>query len=235
MITVGLAGVTTIVVVKTRADLGQWHGLGLSFVDWAQVVGALAAVIGVIGVGLAFGQIRQGAAGIRAQLLTKLNEEWRSQQLYDGNRYLLGLGRNWKRTGGAADALALEWVRARASTSNRRWSHQNRSEEWNHRRLVAQYLRHAGYLLSERRITPDDVFSAIPETGRLLEVLIPLENAVIAYYDQGAVTARSAPWDVTARKWELDYLFAQYEKWFAKNELKRFGPHPQLPTATFTD
>jgi hypothetical protein len=95
--------------------------------------------------------------------------------------------------------LGKDWVKKRAYATDERLK-----REWNYRRLVAQYVRHTGYLLAKGYLEPDDVFSVNPEAGRLLEVILPIENAVIELFNP--MTRSTATAGQVARELELDYL-----------------------------
>lgn len=189
-----------------------------------------------IGLGLipAFRQVRSGIAAVQAQqrdtkaeLLMQFNSEWRSESLYEGTVYLHGLRDSWSTTGGRVSQLAKDWVKERVYATDEKFK-----REWNYRRQVSQYLRHTGYLLAKGYLEADDVFSVNPEAGRLLEVILPIENVVIELF--APMARNTAVAGEVARKWELDYLLEQYNAWHADNVDKRFGPHPTIPKETYT-
>jgi hypothetical protein len=197
--------------------------------EWIAGLSTLALVLGLIP---AFREVRSGIEAVQAQqrdtkaeLLMQFNSEW--QSLYEGTVYLHGLRDSWSTTGGNLSQLAGDWVKERAYATDEKLK-----REWNYMRLVAQYLRHTGYLLAKGYLEPDDVFSVNPEAGRLLEVILPIENAVIELFNPMARNTATA--GQVARKWELDYLLKQYAAWHADNAATRFGPHPIIPMKSYS-
>jgi cbb3-type cytochrome oxidase subunit 3 len=209
---------------------------GSSIQTVSAVVTAVSTFFLLGGVWMAFRQARQASRAIKADLLLRFNTEWRDERLYEAVTYLHRVRREWVMRGGHASDLAREWVDTNVSPSddpnNGEGWEEGRKQNWMHRRLVAQYMRHVAYLLIKDYLSPDDVFSTNPEAGRLLQVLIPLENAVIERYQDN--DRRSGEnWDLVARKWELEELFRRYIEWFGENEGRSFGKHRSMPTIHF--
>lgn len=202
----------------------------------ADVVTATATVVLLAGLWVTFQQVRTGVDAVasqqratKAELLTHFNAEWRSPAMYESSKYILQLSQAWERQGGSASGLAEGWTQ----------KHFNAREdperaEMTHRRQVSQFLRHAGYLLKKQYLDPDDVFSVAPETGRMLSVIIPIENAIMAMAMQREEVASAGhTGQHLARKYELDLLLSFHEEWRGTQGHSRFGMHPRLPVTDF--
>lgn len=210
--------------------------MDLTLVQWGSVaewIAALATVAFLGGLWLAYREVQGGVKAVRAQqratqaeLLMQFNTEWRTSELYESTLYIHRLRDTWTAGGGSLSELARSWVDEHVDATSGQLK-----TEWDHRRRLAQFLRHTGYLLIHGYLEPDDVFSVNPEAGRFLEVLIPIENAIIERF--GALNARSLTKSVVARKWELDRLWELYEVWSATNAERNFGPHPRLPVEEY--
>ncbi|MCV6608581.1 MAG: hypothetical protein OIF32_10235, partial [Campylobacterales bacterium] len=88
-----------------------------------------------------------------------------------------------------------------------------KTTEWNHRRLASQVLSQAGTMMLKGHITRDDFFEIIPEAGRILAVLIPIEEEIRLKYSEGS---KIADWDIPFGKNNLENLLIAYEEWFKK-------------------
>lgn len=200
--------------------------------DWAAWITAAATVVTALGVAIGMQQVRVSARASRAQMLLHFNDKWRDPDLYESVRYIHNLRREWMTRGGRLSDLAAEWVETnRPSVEASRPSDARPNKAWFHRREAAQYLRHVGYLLRHGYLSADDVFSTFPEARRVLEVLLPLENAIIdAFPDPSNPTGL---WDRTAKKWELEDLARRYEIWFKRKGHHNFGKHTTHLTESY--
>jgi hypothetical protein len=229
--------VLVLTIYAVVATIGWWNAAQPAAIVWGNVaewVAGLSTLALVIGLIPAFREVRSGVDAVRAQqrdtkaeLLMQFNSEWRSKSLYEAIMYLHGLRDSWATTGGSVSQLAKDWVKGRVHATDERLK-----REWGYRRQVAQYLRHTGYLLANGYLEVDDVFSVNAEAGRLLEVILPIENAVMEFF--GSLAHNTSVAGEFARKWELDYLLEQYRTWYADNLDRRFGPHPIIPKELYT-
>jgi hypothetical protein len=170
------------------ASIGWWNSARPAATVWwtvAEWIAGLSTLALVLGLIPAFREVRSGREAVQAQqrdtkaeLLMQFNSEWRSESLYEGTVYLHGLRDSGSTTDGNLSQLAQGWVKERVFATDERLK-----REWSYRRQVAQYLRHTGYLLAKGYLEADDVFSVNPEAGRLLEVILPIENAVIEFFN----------------------------------------------------
>jgi hypothetical protein len=192
--------------------------------NWITAAATLVVAGGVV---FAYWQVRVSAKASRAQLLLHFNTMWDSAELYEATSYVHGLRTRWLDSGRSFEDLAHDWVERRApSHSQRSWRHRQERREWLLRRRVSQYMRHAGYMLEKKYLKADDVFSTNPEVGKLLQVILPLENAVIDYYASDRTP--TADWDRMAKKRELDTVGKVYQRWVKKKGERSFGRH-ELP------
>jgi hypothetical protein len=229
--------VVFLILGMTITSVGWYLELRPLDIVWgnvAEVATAITSALFLLGLIPAFLTVRSGVGAVRAEqratqagLLMHFNNEWRTDTLYESTVFVHRLRDKWSERGGDLNALADAWVQERIDAP----ADSVLSIEWNHRRRVAQFLRHTGYLLVNDYLEPDDVFSVNPEAKRLLEIIIPIENAVINHYS--SLNRQTATdWKV-ARKWELDRLLEIYDVWFAEKSSDRFGPHPTIPVASY--
>jgi hypothetical protein len=190
--------------------------MGMSAWDFIDGITELSKVAVILGFFIGLRQLRLNTRTSKAHLLVHFNEQWRSEEIYTSVCYMHELRRSWMRQGGKLEELARDWVDQNAPGSTT-------TADWLHRRCIAQYLRHVGFLLVNKHLTADDVFSTFPEARRVLETLIPIENAIADHFPRPKNP--SGPWDRSAIKWELDEIIKAYDKWYRKEGKKLFTPH----------
>jgi hypothetical protein len=106
---------------------------------------------------------------------------------------------------------AENWVKGHLNQEN-----QKLKEESNSRRKLAQFLSKMGLMAISGYIEWDDLFGVIPEMGRYLTVLIPIEVAIVQQW-RPQETERIADWDVPVAKWEFTRILGEYKKSHKKN------------------
>lgn len=184
---------------------------------WSGITAVSSALL-VIGLFIAFLQLRTAGRSIKAQVLMKLAEDWRSFEIYDAIMYVNRLRTNWRTsTIETWMDLATQWVfehRGKDADSADPAEAQL-GKEWRLRRTASQFLGKMGGLMKQGYLKPDDLFRVIPEMGRLLVVLIPIEVAILEYWSK-AEGAPIAEWDAPVGKWEFRDLYREYLKWYSK-------------------
>jgi hypothetical protein len=187
--------------------------------DIFSAVTAASSALLVFGLFIAFFQLRTAGRSIKAQLLVKLAEDWRSPDVYVAVNYINRLRTEWRKsTLEKWPDLASQWVVEHAGRDSqatdpreaRLWN------EWLLRRTASQFLAKVGSLMKEGYLKPDDLFSVIPEMGRLLIVLIPIDVAILEYWSK-AEGVPIAEWDSPVGKWEFRHLWHEYLRWQRKN------------------
>ena len=94
------------------------------------------------------------------------------------------------------------------------------SDGWIKRRTASQFLAKSGSLIEAGYLTPDDFFGVVPETGRLLAVLNPIEIAIREEFSKEG--NRIGEWDHPFPKWEFTKLLERYRTWYkGPGKLKR--------------
>jgi hypothetical protein len=182
-----------------------------TLVDLIPIFASIAAVIGVY---LAY-------KAIKAQTLIKLIDEWRSKEVYESIVYVHRLRRDWKKTGVAKEewsGLAREWVRLHADkrpdSSHR--IERKLADEWMKRRIASQFLSKMAGLAIGHYLSWDDLFGVVPEVGRLLVVLDPIEREIRDYWQEHEKNP-IADWDRPVGKWEFKDLSKKYLEWYEKH------------------
>jgi hypothetical protein len=195
---------------------------------------AVTSTVVVVGVIIAFRQLRMAVRNLKAQVLMKLAEDWRSPEVYKAVTYVNDLRADWKKSSNAQDwpELAASWVSEYAGERKKetqvkrlagaaRWvsEHVGNPEQEHHlsderlmRRTASQFVARMGALMKQGYISPDDLFRVIPEMGRLLAVLVPIELAILEYWKDAEGTP-VAEWDRPVGKWEFRDLWLEYDKW----------------------
>jgi hypothetical protein len=146
---------------------------------------------------------------LRAQALMRLVDDWRDKELHKDVVCILDLWATWKdrsRDPNEWSRCAREWVEQNNPGKN--------TDEWKKRRSVSQFISKTGAMIFNGYLRPADVFGVVPEMGRLLAVLYPIE---IEIQRQMSDKSRSiADWDKPFPKWEFKALWPMYLKWFRK-------------------
>jgi hypothetical protein len=182
--------------------------------------------ISVVAVGVALitiiRQEEQIAKSLRLQAYLKLADEWKDPELsrqvisvmelwkaWKGEAWKEGKGSNVKEWSKFIEQRAKEWVIA----------HGNELLKWEDRRAVSQFLSKLGPIITNGYLKSNDVFGVVPEMGRLLSVLIPIEIAIQKEF--GESSKGTADWDFPFPKWEFRELWPAYFKWFRSRAGKR--------------
>jgi hypothetical protein len=179
-------------------------------------VTALSTTLLVAGVFVAYFQLRAVRKDTKAQVLIKLSEEWRSQAVYEAATYVNRLRTEW-RTSAIKEwpHLAEKWVYSHAGRDPHSAQPEERRlwDEWFMRRTASQFLAKMGSLMRHGYINPNDLFGVVPEAGRLLLVLTPIEIAIAEYWSRKEGTPVAA-WDHAMGKWEFKELWQAYQDWW---------------------
>jgi hypothetical protein len=174
-------------------------------------------ILTVFGVFAAVWAVLQAKTSLRAQTVMKLIEDWRDPELYEAIRYINSLRTEWKKTCSPVtdkatwDKLASKWV-----DDYYPGKEEQTKKEWLARRQASQFLSKTGLLTMRGYMRPEDLF-VVPEMGRYLMVLTPIELAILQKSD---FEKPIADWDHPAVKWEFNYLWSEYMRWFKKNSNK---------------
>jgi hypothetical protein len=177
----------------------------------------VTALIALLAVFMAYWQARQIAKTLRAETYLKLADEWRRDSLHHQVNVVLDLWETWKadasKEGKGSDAT--EWskfIEQRAKD----WvdAHGNESLKWEDRRAVSQFLSKLGPMITNGYLKCNDVFGVVPEMGRLLAVLVPIEIAIQEKHRKSSPSV--ADWDSPFPKWEFQELWPKYFEWFSR-------------------
>jgi hypothetical protein len=196
------------------------------------VLTALAATAGVLVVIL---QLRQMTRALRADAYMKLAADWRSEALHNQVVYILDLWAGWKKAweesnnSGNPDEwakyieqCASKWVEGHEPNARETVGEAQRRQlqkEWDSRRSVSQFLAKLEPMIANGFFQAEDVFGVVPEMGRLLAVLNPIERKVQTTIEERSeerdycgppVTAFDLPFP----KWEFEELWDMYLDWF---------------------
>jgi hypothetical protein len=180
---------------------------------WIYLLQAFALVATLVYLAAQVASVREP---IKAQAVMRLSEEWRDPELYRAVNYIHRLREEWKAQAVEQwDGLAKKWVEQHAPKNHESPGDKDLWREWLMRRTASQFLAKTGLMIESGYLTADVVFDVIPEMGRLLSVLIPIERAIQKYWtDKGQ--SRIAEWDRPFPKWEFNRLWEQYQAWFKK-------------------
>ncbi len=85
-----------------------------------------------------------------------------------------------------------------------------------------------GQLAENGSLKADDLFRVVPEVGRLLLVLGPIELAIQDHYQYDEKKSIAA-WDRPFGKWEFNDLHDKYEEWYLKHS-RMLEQEPRLVT-----
>jgi hypothetical protein len=98
-------------------SLGWWKSARPAAADWgnvSEIVTAVATPFLGLGIYFAYRQLRFAVQAVRAQeratkaeLLMQFNNEWRSDLLYEGTRYIHSLRNEWEKSGRECGQAAL--------------------------------------------------------------------------------------------------------------------------------
>jgi hypothetical protein len=185
--------------------------IGFAFVTKSVAVGLQTLTL--IGVLVAVWAVLQAKEDLRAQTVMKLTDGWRSFEIYDATKYILYLETEFKeycaRPKGSAEwkVPAEKWVKDHLNQEN-----QKVKEESNMRRTLAQFLSKMGLMAISGYIKWDDLFGVIPEMGRYLAVLVPIELEIVQHW-RPKENERIADWDVPVAKWEFTRILEEYIAW----------------------
>lgn len=181
---------------------------------WVTAIATLVLAGGVV-----FTAIQAYAArgAINAQVLMRLFEEWRNPEIYRSVNYVHSLRQEWKRRAPPAEwrKLAEEWVRAHAGKDPDSKDEQTSDlwKKWKARRTASQFLAKMGALIQAGYLTADEFFRVVPEAGRLLVILWPIEKEIERFW----ASSESRPlqdWDHPFPKWEFSVLWDAYGPWY---------------------
>jgi hypothetical protein len=179
---------------------------------------AIANILLIIVVFAAFSQVKAAKEATKAQVLMQLSEEWRNKEIYQAVNYIHRLRDSWKSFPvNEWNNLAEEWVEKHTGKNPNSvdLSEQELWKEWVMRRTASQFLAKMGLMMMSGYLTSKDLFGVIPETGRLLAVLIPIELAIQKHWidrEQNPI----AEWDHPVGKWEFNILWEKYQIWYKK-------------------
>ena len=174
----------------------------------------------VVGIAVAYRQLKHSQETQKAQFLATLTSQWRGQELYSAVNYIHKLRGEWKsHPVDQWNGLAKKWVEEHAEkdTNSDDPSERTLAEQWVMRRTVSQFLTSLGLLLRSGYLTPDDVFGFIPEVGRLLAVLMPIERAIQRYWECREPSP-IAEWDRPFGKLWFNEVWDDYQAWYAKRK-----------------
>ena len=173
-------------------------------------------LLGVLGALLA---VLEAKKSLRAQTVMKLTDGWRDVAIYRAISYINDLRTDWREKCSPAtdpdtwSSLARNWVE-----EHYRAREEKLKDEWLMRRQASQFLSKMGLLAMSGYMNPEDLFGVIPEMGRYLMVLTPIELAIKARLD--SENEPIADWDQPVAKWEFNYIWSQYLRWYKKNKNK---------------
>jgi hypothetical protein len=205
----------------------------------AQCVTALGAAAAAAGTWCAFASLQTARKNLKAGALVKLFEGWRSEESGRAFGYINELRRTWKNLGSDTNKLARLWVQEH-SGNNSQVDEPKRREENAKRRHASQFLAKMQAAVLQGLLTHQEFFSVVPEVGRYLAVLVPIEDELKKYWDEqeekvcstwnrtACEQRRIANWDQACPKWEFDGLMRAYEDWFPRNQDKFQPVAPRL-------
>lgn len=104
------------------------------------------------------------------------------------------------------------------------------ANEWIKRRTASQFLSKMGQLLKANYLDSSDLFGVVPEAGRLLVVLGPIEEEITKYWRDHEKNP-IADWDRAVGKWEFKDLRQKYIEWYKEHS----DILEQKPPSYFTD
>ena len=84
------------------------------------------------------------------------------------------------------------------------------------RRIASQFLSKMGRLMMKDYLDSNDLFGVVPEVGRLLVVLRPIEHEIEKFWQEHEKNP-IADWDRPVGKWEFDGLWKKYLEWYEKH------------------
>lgn len=187
----------------------------MSLLQTLPIIIQFVTLLGVFGTLWAVSQAKKS---LRAHTILKLTEGWRDIEIYNAISYINELRTEWKKkcspvTDQATwDTLAMNWVH-----EHYRAQGDQLKKEWLARRQASQFLSKMGLLTMRGYMKPEDLFGVIPEMGRYLMVLTPIELAIQKLDSEEKPIA---DWDHQVGKWEFNYLCSEYLRWFEKNRNK---------------
>jgi arsenate reductase-like glutaredoxin family protein len=235
----------------------------------ATIIQCIANLIIIGGVFLALCQLKETKKATKAQVLMKLQEEWRNNEIYASMTYIHILRDSWYPTPFKEwHKKAREWVKQHNPEDREQWIKENTSlddvkkwadqtgesytdypdkqeellqryrdflgkklsNEWTMRRTASQFLSKMGVLIDAGYFTDDEFFGVVPETGRLLAILIPIEYEIVQYFTEKSTQKHPQlpEWDRPFGKWEFNNLRKRYKTWYSKRsrsfEMKPLDP-----------
>ncbi len=186
------------------------------------IITAVTNIMLVIGIFAAFQQVRAAQQSLKAQVLIKLFDEWRNKDIYQAMSYINQLRTQWKKYPiNQWDNLAKKWVEEHSgkNPNSRNRKERELADEWAMRRTASQFIAKMGALIESGYLLPDEFFKVVPEVGRQLAVLIPVEVAIRNHWSEKEIP-HLANWDYPVPKWEFKNLWKNYIAWFEKNGSK---------------
>jgi len=184
------------------------------------LISAITNVFLLFGLYLGYGQLKAARKSTKAQVLMKLSDEWRNKEIYESAIYIHNLRNEWRKLAPIENwpDLANKWVEDHYCDT----ISSDKEKERFKRRTASQFLAKMGSLIKSGYLTSDEFFGVVPETGRLLVVLMPIEMEIIKYWTQKEQIQKEpiAEWDHPFGKWEFNDLWKQYKAWHLKNGLK---------------
>jgi hypothetical protein len=169
----------------------------------------------LFGVAVTVWAVLMARRSLRAQTVAQFIKDWRDPEMYDAIRYINELRAEWKEKCSPVtdpqswNAQAEKWAKDhfRAKTKKLR-------KEWMLRRNASQFIAKMGLMAQSHYMKTDDLFGILPEMGRYLMVLIPIE---IAIQETADFEEPIADWDHPVVKYEFDYIWHQYQGWYQKH------------------
>ena len=196
-----------------------------------KVIDTIINAVLLISVIAAFIQFQAMKKANKAQALYKLIDEWRNDEIYKSVSIIHNILDQWKTTGKPTsewNQLAKSWVDS-FFEENQNGSYirtEQQTNEWLARRKVSQLLATMGFLMKNNYIKPHELFSIIPEAGRLMFVLSLIEEEIQKREDN---SNQIAAWDRRAGKWQFYYLWKAYLKWYPKKGTAVFDAKMTIP------
>lgn len=209
--------------------------------DWQNIANAATAIgtlLAFAGLIMVFFQLKSTQKAIEAQTIIKLIDDWQNPEIYTAIKYIHKLRGQWKEYPPQEwDELAMRWVKDHANktpdTSDP--AGQELWNEWMWRRTASQFLSKMGLLVSTKMLSSNTLFGVVPEMGRLLAVLIPIEMQISKYWREREKKS-IAQWDRPFEKWEFNELWSKYLDWNMhrgnKYELTAINWATELPHKT---
>ncbi|MDE2216361.1 MAG: hypothetical protein KGJ87_04265 [Planctomycetota bacterium] len=198
----------------------------MNIITTFEIVRTVISGLLLIGLIIAFFQVRAALRVSRANVLLRLMQDWTSNDLYEAIRYIHTLRREWKKIQPNPELwseIAKKWVEdhANAHSNSDDIAEKQKAIEWQQRRLVSQFLTRMGYFMLERYLSPNDFLGVVPEAPRLLMVLNPIEKSIADFYTSKEDAVEE--WDLPFYKYEFEIIMNEYKKWYPRHGKKRIA------------